>query len=101
MTEIISAGRPGDRCIFGSSMLSLHLLYPSSSIFLSPCDVIGLLSIGLDLDQVTKREYAPESAWKNWLWKSEGDLMMNGACFVPSGNVAAALVLVPTLLHCR
>lgn len=40
---------------------------------------------------MTKREYAPESVWKSWLWKSEGDLMMNGAYFVPSGNPVAAL----------
>ncbi|KAL2462890.1 putative pectate lyase 3 [Forsythia ovata] len=36
--------------------------------------------------EVTKREYAPESVWKNWVWKSEGDVMMNGAFFTQSGN---------------
>ncbi|CAL1413802.1 unnamed protein product [Linum trigynum] len=36
--------------------------------------------------EVTKREYAQESEWKHWDWISEGDLMMNGAFFVPSGN---------------
>ncbi|KAL3528334.1 hypothetical protein ACH5RR_007656 [Cinchona calisaya] len=36
--------------------------------------------------EVTKRDYAPESVWKNWVWKSEGDVMMNGAFFVQSGN---------------
>lgn len=36
--------------------------------------------------EVTKRDYASESEWKNWLWRSEGDLMMNGAFFTPSGN---------------
>ncbi|GAV63758.1 Pec_lyase_C domain-containing protein/Pec_lyase_N domain-containing protein [Cephalotus follicularis] len=36
--------------------------------------------------EVTKREYAPESEWKNWLWKSEGDLLMNGAFFPQSGD---------------
>ncbi|OWM75976.1 probable pectate lyase P59 [Punica granatum] len=41
--------------------------------------------------EVTKREYAPESEWKNWLWKSENDLMMNGAFFVSSGNPRAVL----------
>ncbi|KAK4790865.1 hypothetical protein SAY86_031278 [Trapa natans] len=41
--------------------------------------------------QVTKREYSPESVWKNWLWRSEGDLMMNGAYFVSSGSPTAAL----------
>lgn len=46
---------------------------------------------GLDVDQVTKREYTLESEWKNWLWRSEGDVMMNGAFFVPSGNPKAAI----------
>ncbi|XP_031106441.1 pectate lyase-like [Ipomoea triloba] len=36
--------------------------------------------------EVTKREYTPEGVWKNWVWKSDGDLMMNGAFFVQSGN---------------
>lgn len=35
--------------------------------------------------QVTKRDYASESEWKQWQWRSEGDLMMNGAFFVESG----------------
>lgn len=36
--------------------------------------------------EITKRDHAPESEWKNWIWKSEGDLMMNGAFFVESGS---------------
>lgn len=36
--------------------------------------------------KVTKRDYAMESEWKKWTWRSEGDLMRNGAFFVPSGN---------------
>jgi len=36
--------------------------------------------------EVTKREYAPDSVWKNWVWKSEGDVMMNGAFFTQSGD---------------
>ncbi|GLT36134.1 hypothetical protein SLA2020_105360 [Shorea laevis] len=35
--------------------------------------------------EVTKRDYATEAVWKNWLWRSDGDLFMNGAFFVPSG----------------
>ncbi|XP_077252080.1 putative pectate lyase 18 [Tasmannia lanceolata] len=35
--------------------------------------------------QVTKREEAQESEWRNWNWRSEGDLMMNGAYFMESG----------------
>lgn len=36
--------------------------------------------------QVTKRDYADESVWKSWTWRSENDLMMNGAFFVESGS---------------
>ncbi|KAJ6351188.1 hypothetical protein OIU78_007174 [Salix suchowensis] len=36
--------------------------------------------------EVTKRDYALESEWKNWNWRSEDDLMMNGAFFVQSGS---------------
>jgi len=40
----------------------------------------------LNAKQVTKRDYSPESEWKNWRWRSEGDLLMNGAFFVQSGK---------------
>ncbi|MFS8011507.1 Pectate lyase [Helianthus anomalus] len=36
--------------------------------------------------EVTKHEYAPESEWKNWNWRSEGDLTLNGAYFRESGR---------------
>lgn len=36
--------------------------------------------------QVTKRDYSPESVWKSWTWKSQDDLMENGAFFVESGD---------------
>lgn len=36
--------------------------------------------------EITKRDYAPEDVWKNWTWRSEGDLLMNGAFFVQSGS---------------
>ncbi|XP_043705067.1 probable pectate lyase 7 [Telopea speciosissima] len=36
--------------------------------------------------QVTHRDYATEDVWKNWDWRSEGDLMENGAFFVQSGS---------------
>uniref|UniRef100_A0A7C9B094 Pectate lyase n=1 Tax=Opuntia streptacantha TaxID=393608 RepID=A0A7C9B094_OPUST len=36
--------------------------------------------------EVTKHEDAPENEWKNWNWRSEGDLMLNGAYFTPSGT---------------
>lgn len=28
---------------------------------------------------------AKDDEWKGWNWRSEGDLMVNGAFFVPSG----------------
>ena len=34
---------------------------------------------------MTKREDAAAGQWKNWNWRSEGDLFLNGAFFVPSG----------------
>ncbi|RVW27838.1 putative pectate lyase 5 [Vitis vinifera] len=40
--------------------------------------------------EVTKHEDAPESQWKNWNWRSEGDLMLNGAYFTPSGAGASS-----------
>ncbi|KAI3685147.1 hypothetical protein L6452_34381 [Arctium lappa] len=36
--------------------------------------------------QVTKRTHAPESEWRHWIWKSDGDLLTNGAFFIPSGD---------------
>mgnify|MGYP000105409914 FL=1 len=30
----------------------------------------------------------PESKWTAWDWRSEGDLFLNGAYFVPSGGGA-------------
>ncbi|WOH10478.1 hypothetical protein DCAR_0729947 [Daucus carota subsp. sativus] len=36
--------------------------------------------------EVTKRDYADESEWKHWIWKSQEDLMENGAFFVESGD---------------
>ncbi|KAL6566479.1 hypothetical protein OROGR_002094 [Orobanche gracilis] len=35
--------------------------------------------------EVTKRDYASPSEWKNWQWRSEGDLFTNGAFFTESG----------------
>ncbi|RLN28049.1 pectate lyase-like [Panicum miliaceum] len=36
--------------------------------------------------EVTKRDGAPESEWSTWTWISEGDMMLNGACFRSSGS---------------
>ena len=40
--------------------------------------------------QVTKRVDTDTSRWSHWNWRSEGDLMLNGAYFTPSGVGAAA-----------
>ncbi|KAK4358309.1 hypothetical protein RND71_023919 [Anisodus tanguticus] len=45
--------------------------------FLAPNDVSN--------KEVTKHEDAAENEWKNWNWRSEGDLMLNGAYFTRSG----------------
>ncbi|KAL2495965.1 putative pectate lyase 21 [Forsythia ovata] len=40
--------------------------------------------------EVTKRESPAGSAeWKKWNWRSDGDLLLNGAEFTPSGNGAS------------
>ncbi|XP_041008855.1 probable pectate lyase 8 isoform X1 [Juglans microcarpa x Juglans regia] len=39
--------------------------------------------------EVTKR-VTFDGAWKHWNWRSEGDLLLNGAYFTPSGAGAAA-----------
>lgn len=36
--------------------------------------------------EITHRNNSPESEWKDWTWRSEGDLMMNGAFMIESGN---------------
>ncbi|KAK1318690.1 hypothetical protein QJS10_CPB04g01639 [Acorus calamus] len=40
--------------------------------------------------EVTKRQAAPESEWKKWNWRSDGDLLLNGAFFTPSGAGASS-----------
>ncbi|XP_022131699.1 probable pectate lyase 5 [Momordica charantia] len=40
--------------------------------------------------EVTKHEDAPQSQWKNWNWRSSGDLMLNGAFFTMSGAGASS-----------
>ncbi|KAK6787684.1 hypothetical protein RDI58_016209 [Solanum bulbocastanum] len=51
--------------------------------------------------EVTKRDYSPESVWKNWVWRSHGDLMMNGAFFVESGNCNHKFMTGPDMIHPR
>ncbi|KAJ0667189.1 putative pectate lyase [Helianthus annuus] len=35
--------------------------------------------------KVLQRNYAEESEWKNWNWRSEKDVLENGAIFIASG----------------
>lgn len=36
--------------------------------------------------QVTKRVDSDEQKWRNWNWRSDGDILVNGAYFVSSGE---------------
>ncbi|KAL0310458.1 UNVERIFIED_CONTAM: putative pectate lyase 12 [Sesamum calycinum] len=36
--------------------------------------------------EVTKREDTNEGEWSDWNWRTDGDIMVNGAFFVPSGE---------------
>ncbi|GMH08253.1 hypothetical protein Nepgr_010093 [Nepenthes gracilis] len=40
--------------------------------------------------EVTKRVNTAQNEWKDWNWRSEGDLLLNGAYFIPSGAGASA-----------
>jgi pectate lyase len=46
--------------------------------------------LGIWCGQVTKRVDTGEGVWKGWNWRSEGDLLLNGAFFTPSGAGAGA-----------
>lgn len=35
---------------------------------------------------MTKRVESDEKEWTGWNWRTEGDIMVNGAFFVPSGE---------------
>jgi pectate lyase len=40
--------------------------------------------------QVTKHESSPQSVWKKWNWRSDGDMLLNGAVFTASGAGASS-----------
>ncbi|XP_065877157.1 probable pectate lyase P18 [Euphorbia lathyris] len=40
--------------------------------------------------EVTKHEDAPENEWRNWNWRSKGDLLLNGAFFRQTGAGASS-----------
>ncbi|KAF3648982.1 putative pectate lyase 22 [Capsicum annuum] len=61
--------------------------------FLAPNDVFN--------KEVTKHEDAPENEWKNWNWRSEGDLMLNGAFFTRSGAGASSSYAKSSSLSAR
>ncbi|WMV28986.1 hypothetical protein MTR67_022371 [Solanum verrucosum] len=61
--------------------------------FLAPNDVFN--------KEVTKHEDAAESEWKNWNWRSEGDLMLNGAFFIRSGAGASSSYAKASSLSAR
>uniref|UniRef100_A0ACD5ZZL2 Uncharacterized protein n=3 Tax=Avena sativa TaxID=4498 RepID=A0ACD5ZZL2_AVESA len=41
--------------------------------------------------EVTKRVDTEEGQWNGWNWRTEGDMMVNGAFFVPSGEGMEAI----------
>ncbi|XP_059624568.1 pectate lyase-like [Cornus florida] len=43
---------------------------------------------------VTHRDYASEAEWKNWVWRSQGDVFLHGAKFIESGDPTQALKLL-------
>ncbi|CAF2062348.1 BnaC06g26450D [Brassica napus] len=51
--------------------------------------------------EVTKYEDAPQSKWKNWNWRSEGDLFLNGAFFTPSGGRSSSSYAKASSLSAR
>uniref|UniRef100_A0ACD5ZIY3 Uncharacterized protein n=1 Tax=Avena sativa TaxID=4498 RepID=A0ACD5ZIY3_AVESA len=47
--------------------------------------------------EVTRRnDDAPASEWRSWAWISNGDLMLNGALFTPSGRPGPELIKAPS-----
>ncbi|KAL4376301.1 hypothetical protein GQ457_02G012160 [Hibiscus cannabinus] len=51
--------------------------------------------------EVTKHEDAPESEWRSWNWRSEGDLMVNGAFFRQTGVGASSTYAMASSLSAR
>lgn len=46
--------------------------------------------IDIFLEQVTKRVGAGKGEWNQWNWRSQGDLLLNGAYFTSSGAGASS-----------
>ncbi|KAJ6431048.1 hypothetical protein OIU84_018532 [Salix udensis] len=51
--------------------------------------------------EVTKHEVAPQSQWKSWNWRSQGDLLLNGAFFTASGAGASSSYAKASSLSAR
>ncbi|KAF2572024.1 hypothetical protein F2Q70_00000202 [Brassica cretica] len=54
-----------------------------------------------NLFYVTKHEDAPESQWRDWNWRSEGDMLLNGAYFRQSGAGAPSTYARASSLSAR
>ncbi|KAI3408985.1 Pectate lyase [Psidium guajava] len=57
-------------------------IYSQGNRFLAPDD--------RSKKEVTKHEDAPESEWRKWNWRSEGDMLLNGAFFRQTGAGASS-----------
>ncbi|CAH9130028.1 unnamed protein product [Cuscuta epithymum] len=42
--------------------------------------------LDVNAKEVTKRVETDETEWQKWDWRTEGDMLVNGAFFVPSGD---------------
>ncbi|KAE9592084.1 hypothetical protein Lal_00013051 [Lupinus albus] len=49
-----------------------------------------LAPLNIFAKEVTKRVKTEENTWKRWNWRSDGDLLLNGAYFTSSGARSAA-----------
>ncbi|CAN1258166.1 Probable pectate lyase 13, partial [Linum perenne] len=52
-----------------------------------------------DAKEVTKRVETDEKEWAGWNWRTDGDIMVNGAFFVPSGAGVGATYEKATSLN--
>ncbi|CAN0909186.1 Probable pectate lyase 13 [Linum grandiflorum] len=52
-----------------------------------------------DAKEVTKRVETDEKEWSRWNWRTDGDIMVNGAFFVPSGAGVSAMYERATSLN--
>ncbi|CAN6875071.1 unnamed protein product [Brassica oleracea] len=57
--------------------------------------------ITLTPSQVTKRVDTNEKHWAKWNWRTDGDVMVNGAFFVPSGDGASLAYARATSLQAK